>query len=253
MKIQLIRHAAMKVSFNGYNLLVDPMLSAKGTMPAVENSPEPRCNPLVGIPDISILENIHAVLISHTHRDHFDEQAAWLLPKNIPFFCQPCDEQKIREYGFIDIRPVNEKQEWQGISIFRTGGQHGTGEIGKKMGKVSGFALKAAEEQVLYIAGDTVWCPEVKAAIKKYKPTVTVVFAGAAQFLIGQPITMTAEDVEAVCRFSPEIKVIAVHMEAFNHCLLTRQQLRDYARTKSFSHQLYIPEDGQEIDFDITR
>jgi hypothetical protein len=47
----------------------------------------------------------------------------------------------------------------------RTGGRHGTGEIGEKMGPVSGYVLRGPGEPVVYIAGDTVWCPEVAAAL----------------------------------------------------------------------------------------
>jgi L-ascorbate metabolism protein UlaG (beta-lactamase superfamily) len=249
MKIQLIRHAAMRVNFNGYNILVDPMLSAKGTMPAVPNSPQPRCNPLVDLPSIPILENIDAVLLTHIHRDHLDDEAIRLLPKDLPVFCQLADELIISEYGFQDIQPIQEKKEWQGITFIRTGGHHGTGEIGEKMGKVSGYVLKAAGEPSLYISGDTIWCSEVQAALEEHKPEVSVVFTGAAQFLAGDPITMTAEDVQQVCLTNPSMKVVAVHMEAWNHCLLTRADLDSFAKANGFSEQLYIPQDGETIDF----
>ncbi|MCE5285237.1 MAG: MBL fold metallo-hydrolase [Pelosinus sp.] len=249
MKIQLLRHATIRVNINGYNLLIDPMLSAQGTMSAVPNSPQPECNPLVELPENFTVANIDAMLLTHIHRDHLDDEAIRLLPKNLPVFCQPTDKEELSNYGFENVRPVDEKLEWKGIHFFRTGGHHGTGEIGKMMGKVSGYVLQAPGEPSLYIIGDTIWCAEVKEALEKYKPMVSVVFAGAAQFLQGEPITMTAHDVKEVCSSNLGMKVVAVHMEAFNHCLLTRRELRNFATKNSFSEQLYIPQDGEQLVF----
>ncbi|NQX39444.1 hypothetical protein SAMN05421820_102179 [Pedobacter steynii] len=52
----------------------------------------------------------------------------------------------------------------------RTGGQDGVGEIGKMMGIVSGYVIRH-EQEMVYIAGDTIWCDEVKAALDLKKFT----------------------------------------------------------------------------------
>ena len=67
----------------------------------------------------------------------------------------------------------------------------------------------------------------------------------AARFLEGDPITMTAADVISVCRAAPPAKVIAVHMEAINHCLLTRQELAAAVQQADVTAQVAIPSDGQ--------
>jgi hypothetical protein len=56
---------------------------------------------------------------------------------------------------------------------------------------------------------------------------------------------MTAVDVLSVCRAAPEAKVIAVHMEAINHCLLTREQLAAEVKAASLRQNLRIPADGE--------
>src|SRR5205814_6384717 len=227
MRIRLLRHATLIVEFAGRKLLIDPMLSPPGAMPAIENSPNPSPNPLVPLPVDSgeILQDLDAVLVSHTHRDHWDDAGAQLLPKPIPLLFQPPDEATFRAAGFSHLQPMQTGVVWNALEVTRTGGQHGSGEIGKKMGPVSGFVLRGPGEGTLYIAGDTIWCSEVEQSIRQFDPACIVVNAGAAQFLEGDPITMTAADVIRVCRAAPEAKVIAVHMEAMNHCLLTRQQL----------------------------
>lgn len=247
MKLELFRHATMKISFKGVNFLVDPILSPQGTMPAINNSPQPRANPLVDLPKIPDFNEIDAVLLTHTHQDHLDMEAVRMLPKEVPVYCQQGDEVKLGEYGFKDIRVVNEQAMYGEVTVIRTNGRHGTGDIEQAMGKVSGYVLKAAGELVTYIAGDTIWCSEVKTALEEHNPSVSVLFAGAAQFLTGGAITMTKEDVGKVCLTKSEMSVVAVHMEAFNHCLLTRSELRNYANENGFSEQLYIPKDGEKL------
>jgi L-ascorbate metabolism protein UlaG (beta-lactamase superfamily) len=246
MRLRLLRHATLIVEFAGRKLLIDPMLSAPGAMPAIENSPHPRPNPLVPLPATTqeIGQDLDAVLVTHTHRDHWDDAAARELPKEVPLLCQPEDAQKLRAQGFTHVQPLQTGLIWNALEVTRTAGQHGTGEIGKKMAPVSGFVLRGPGEDPLYFAGDTIWCAEVQQAIAQFRPTAIVVNAGAARFLEGDPITMTAADVIAVCRAAPKAKVVAVHMEAINHCLLTRQELAAQAQASGLAQQVVIPPDG---------
>lgn len=248
MRLRLLRHATLVVEFAGRKLLIDPMLGAPGTMPAIENSPHPRPNPLAPLPAAvpEIVQDLDAVLITHTHRDHWDDAAVRELPKDVPLLCQPEDEAKLQGQGFTHVQPLQTGLIWNALEVTRTGGQHGTGEIGRKMAPVSGFVLRGPGEDALYIAGDTIWCSEVQQAIQQFRPAVIVVNAGAAGFLEGDPITMTAADVLSVCRAAPQAKVVAVHMEAINHCLLTRQELAAQVQSAG-TRQVLIPNDGDWV------
>jgi L-ascorbate metabolism protein UlaG (beta-lactamase superfamily) len=246
-QITLVRHATLLVHFHGKRLLVDPMLSDVGAMPPVPNAPNPRPFPLVPLPEPAsrLLAGVDAVLVTHTHRDHFDDAAASLVPKDLPVICQPEDEGKLHTQGFTDVRPVADAVRWEGIEICRTGGRHGTGEIGRRMAPVSGFVLRAADERTLYIAGDTIWCSEVREAFRVHAPAVTVANAGAARFHEGDPITMTADDVIEVARGAPETSVVAVHMETVNHCGLTRSTLASRVAEAGLGSRVWIPQDGE--------
>lgn len=250
MKIKLIRHATMQITVGGTNILVDPMLSPAGAMGPVADSPQQRPNPLVPLPvPVESLLNADAVLLTHTHRDHFDDAAAKMLPKSIPVLCQPADGEKIASLGFTRVLPVDSALTWRDLTVIRTGGQHGSGEIGRKMGAVSGYVLQHRGESLLYIAGDTIWCREVSEALDKYSPKVAVLYAGAARFLTGGPIIMDAGDVVKVCRQAAGTKVVAVHLEAFNHCLLSRNDLRRRLETENLGERVLIPGDGEELIF----
>lgn len=252
MQIYFLRHATFVLTFNGAKILVDPMLSPAEAMDPVANAANSRRIPLVDLP-LTIealpqtLNTIDAVLVTHTHRDHWDARAVELLSKSLPIFCHPDSESTIRDSGFTAVTPITDHLEWRGIEFYRTGGQHRTGEIGQKMGTVSGFVLKAVDEPSLYIAGDTIWCVDVQTALQTHRPDQIVVNAGAAQFLTGDPITMNAEDVARVCRAAPSARIIAVHMGAINHCLLTRAVLRDHLQREGLAGRVMIPADGEII------
>ena len=253
MKIHFIRHATFAFEMGDLRVLVDPMLGEAGTAPAVPNTPNERPNPLVDLPLgddglSAVIESTDAVLVTHTHNDHWDGRAQELIPKDRLVLCQPEDEAKISGAGFTNVSAVDPGMAWKGLRFVRTRGRHGTGEIGKQMGPVSGFVIRSGDSPRLYVAGDTVWCDEVEEALLVHRPDVIVVNAGAAQFLEGDPITMTAEDVAQVCRAAPEARVIAVHMEAINHCLLTRADLAEALDERGLAGRIEIPADGETLE-----
>jgi L-ascorbate metabolism protein UlaG (beta-lactamase superfamily) len=206
MKIQLIRNAALWLEYGGNTLLVDPMLSEKGANPPIVNTANDRRNPLVSLPGpVQQWLAPDAVLITHLHQDHWDAAAVSLLPHDLPLLCQEGNQEQIAGQGFSHITAVPDLQPlvFQGVTLTRIGGQHGTGEIGERMGKVSGFIFRAEGEPVLYLAGDTIWCEEVEQALGEHNPEIVIVNAGGARFVTGGHITMDEQDVVELCRHAP--------------------------------------------------
>jgi L-ascorbate metabolism protein UlaG (beta-lactamase superfamily) len=255
LRIHFLRHATFLLTINDLTFLVDPMLSPAEAMDPIANAGNQRRIPMVELPLsekelIQTLQGVDAVLVTHTHRDHWDAHAQALLPKHLPLFCQPPDQAIIEEAGFTSVQPIHQQLTWEGVTIHRTEGQHGTGELGRKMGPVSGFVVKGDNTPSLYIAGDTVWCPEVEQALAQFSPNVVVLFAGAATYVTGGgPITMNAEDVIRVCHTASTAQVVAVHMETINHCLLRRADLRTAVAVENLAQQVRIPDDGDVLEF----
>jgi L-ascorbate metabolism protein UlaG (beta-lactamase superfamily) len=248
--LTLVRHATLVVDYAGSRLLVDPMLGDPGSAPPVENTPNQRLNPLVPlpVPAPELVSNVDGLLITHLHEDHLDETAEQALPRSLPVACQPEDADHLRGLGFEDVRPVDGEIDLLGIRVSRTGGRHGTGEIAENLAPVSGFVLRADGEPTLYIAGDTIWCDEVSQALSEHSPDVVVVNAGGARFLEGDPITMTPDDVIAVAEATPsETAVVAVHMEAINHCVVIRADLRE-ALGDLLQTRVCVPDDGAALE-----
>lgn len=236
MRLTLVRNATLLLEVAGRRILVEPMLDDVAARPPVEDSPDPRRNPLVPLPFPAedIVRGLDAAMVTHLHRDHFDETGARLLPRDIPVFCQPEDEERLRSHG-LDVRPVVDDVVWEGLRIARTGGRHGTGAVADLLAPVSGFVLDG-----LYVAGDTVWCSQVEAAIERHRPRVAVVNGSGARFLAGGPLVMTSAEIREVVARVPT--VVVVHLEAINHCLESRAEVREAVP------EALVPEDGETLE-----
>lgn len=261
--IRLLRNATLVVQIGDQTILVDPMFAPKGAydpFPGVTNQTR---NPLVDLPITqeelqSIIDEVDAVLITHTHLDHWDPDAQQLIlnaqqSRNIPIYTQPEDAMLIRDQGLADVQPIQDAITWEGITIHRTGGQHGLGALGVALGPVSGYVLDTGVHRI-YIAGDTVWSDEVRTALNTHKPNLTVLNAGGAEFetgpLAGGPITMTPEDVISVYNHAPDTQIVTVHMDTLNHCHVLRTDLTDDLTSQGLLEVVEIPADGQVIKVD---
>ncbi|MGD9573226.1 MAG: MBL fold metallo-hydrolase [Thermoleophilia bacterium] len=253
MKLTLLRHATLLVETGGHRLIVDPMLDPVGARAPVRGTPQERPNPLVELPVTpqEAAAGVDGVLLTHTHVDHLDAMGVnVLLPLGVPWFCQPGDMGDLGGIGIGDLRPVPDDApiSWGGLTLRRTGGRHGREpDAVQALGPVSGFVVAAEGEPTLYVAGDTVWCPEVEAALAEHSPDIIVVNAGGARFLEGGTITMEADDVIAVATAAPDALVVAVHAEAINHCLELRADLRAAVDAAGLAGRVQIPADGEVV------
>ncbi|MFW9835552.1 MAG: hypothetical protein ACFFEK_16235, partial [Candidatus Thorarchaeota archaeon] len=65
------------------------------------------------------------------------------------------------------------------------------------------------------------------------------------------PIIMDAGQTIVVCQAAPNAVIVAVHLEALDHCPVTRAALRLMAEKAGItSEQLVIPADGEILSFE---
>jgi L-ascorbate metabolism protein UlaG (beta-lactamase superfamily) len=247
MRLKLLRNATLRISYAGQEILVDPCLGAKGSLPSFAGiAPNPTVELSESVP--AIVDGIDLAIISHLHIDHFDVAGEDALPKELSMFCQPEDLETIKGKGFTQVTALTNETTWNGISLQRTAGQHGTGEVLKKAGLVMGFILRAPGEPTFYWAGDTVLIPKVLDIIANERPDVILTHSGGAIIDDTFLIMNDSQTVELI-RNASGAKVIAVHLEAIDHCSVTRAKLRATANAAGISEaQLFIPADGQELN-----
>ncbi|MCT4496835.1 MBL fold metallo-hydrolase [Pseudomonas sivasensis] len=258
--LQQVRNATVKISYGGTTFLIDPMLAKKGTYPGFENTYRSNLrNPLVDLTEspTKVIAGVDAVIVTHTHLDHWDDAAQKALPKDIPLFTQhEEDAQLIRSQGFKNVRVLTDEAEFGGVKITKAGGQHGTDEmyaappLAKLLGEAMGVVFQAPGYKTLYLAGDTIWRKEVDQTIEKYHPEVIVLNAGKAKVNgFEGAIIMGEEDVLRASQAAKNAKIVAVHMDAVNHMSLTREELRTYVKKQGIESRIDIPEDGASLEF----
>lgn len=256
MKIRQVRNATLLVEFGGLTFLIDPYLARKEAYPGFEGTLNSHLrNPRVELktPMGAILD-VDAVIVTHTHEDHWDAAAATLLPKQLRVYTQhEKDAELIRSQGFSEVKVLGSGELFGSVTLIKTPGQHGSDEVvaalGDRAGDVCGIVLTHPREQTLYVAGDTVWNDQVKSSLERYEPGVVVLNAGDAQVPGLGPIIMGAEDVQRVCEVAPQATVVASHLEAVNHAALTRDELRDFTQQAGIANRVLVPEDDEVCVF----
>jgi L-ascorbate metabolism protein UlaG (beta-lactamase superfamily) len=196
------------------------MLGAPGDIEPISNTPNQRPNPLVSPPGVD-LDALDTVAVTHLHCDPLDDAARDRLPAGIPVLCQPADVDNL-EQTFTTVCPVSGVEE---------------------LGPVTGFLFDADES--VYVAGDTVWYGTVADTLATHTPDLAVVNTEEAQFLDGNPITMTRAGVVAFAE-TTDADVIAVHMEVINHCMLSREDLQTHLDDAGIEN-VTVPTDGAAV------
>ena len=58
---------------------------------------------------------------------------------------------------------------------------------------------------------------------------------------------MDVDDVVAVARRVPAARVVAVHLDAINHCVQTRADLHQRLHDEELAERVTVPEDGAAV------
>lgn len=254
MKLTLLRHATLVLDLGGTRVLVDPMLSpARRLSPLAVVRHPPRWNPLVELPANAgqLLSGVRACIVSHFRYGHFDHLDGvgreFLRDRKIPVYCPVRDASVLRAAGLDAVAVGDGPAPFFGGSIQTVAARHGHGIVGRLMGCGAGFLVRVPGEPVLYLSGDTVLTPVVTETLEHERPSVAVVHAGCAQLDVGRPILMTLDEVRIFAALAPA-HVVAVHLEALNHCPVTRAQVRALTTEARIGDRLRVPEDGETLE-----
>lgn len=262
--LQHIRNATVKLTNGETTFLIDPMFAEVG---AYEGFPDTYRswlrNPLTPLPMPvkDIIEDVDAIILTHTHLDHWDKAAQEQLPKNLPLYVQNQeDAELVKGQGFTNVRIMKPSDEFGGVKLERTATQHGSKAmyadpvLSKALGEVMGIVFTAPAGKKAWLVGDTIWFDGVDEALATHKPDVIIVNAGAAamsdeKYKAAPEIIMGKDDVKKMVEKMPDSDVVAIHMDAINHMTVDRKDLSEYLRDNGIRDKVLIPFDGEKMKF----
>lgn len=263
MKIQQIRNATLKITYQDKIFLIDPMFAPKDAFPPIPECLTPDITwPLSNLPLSvdEIIKDVNAVIITHYHFDHIDEYALKTLPKDILIFVQDTyDKNMIEQFGFTNVEILSaDGTVLDDITLYKTDCLHGDEikskpyyEAYKLRSNAMGVVFTGKDEKTLYIVGDTIFFDGVKKAIDKFNPYAAVINCAGAQFRDSGPIIMGTEDVLALHKYQSNLHIVASHLDTVGHATVSRCDLRQFIYDNNIECAVTIPEDGEFIDFPV--
>lgn len=269
-----IRNATARLNYGGKTFLLDPMLSDKGALPSFAGiAPNPTVD--LPIPAEQIIADIDVVIVSHLHGDHFDGAAAEMLNKSIPIVTprngaspNPREgapaipfKDSLEAKGFTHVQEIGSPDAdhitLDGITIHQVFARHGKGMVGDAMGGVNGLIFEAEGQPTIYWAGDTILdeAGEVEAVLKRFKPDVVIAHTGGPVVEALSPEILLMDAAQAILFFkhamreNAGVQIIAIHMDALDHCFSSRADLASALgqHRDELQNRVVIPEDGDMV------
>jgi L-ascorbate metabolism protein UlaG (beta-lactamase superfamily) len=218
----------------GLRVLTDPVLSARGenafTLPkhpssGVINAPVARYT----APPPFVAEGLTAILISHTHNDHFDVKAKQVLPKQLPVVVAAAGADSVRAAGFTDVRPLDWDQELTlsaagvELRIVAIAAHHAhDAQLDRELGRGNGYVLEWRDARGrfrVFWTGDAVLSDEsrdLRARFGEFDLLVPHLGAVGGDGGLGLRTMNAAEALELTRRVTPRL-VVPIHHTTFAH------------------------------------
>ena len=144
--ISYVGHNTLALSVDGVRLLTDPMLRMRFQILRRHSLR----------PDLAVVEDLDAVLISHLHLDHANPASLRLLPSDTPLLVPPGAGRILRRYHFQRLTELapGESMRLGEVTVTATQARHdGRRYPWGHMAGAVGYMIQGSKK--LYFAGDT--------------------------------------------------------------------------------------------------
>lgn len=223
MKITFLGHASLHIETGGYNIIVDPFISA--------NEKASHIN----------IEELKAdyILITHAHQDHILDVET--IAKNTGAKIVS-NYEIVTHYGNkgFEGHPMNHGGSWQfdfGTLKYVNAVHTSSFPDGSYGGQPGGFVLQA-NDKTIYIAGDTALHYDMKLIGKKFDLDIAIL-------PIGDNFTMGVDDAIDAARFVKCDRVLGYHYDTFGYIEIDKP--RAIAKFVSRLKNLTLLEIGESI------
>lgn len=223
MKITFLGHASLHIETKGFNLIVDPFISAN------EKASH------INIDDLKA----DFILLTHAHQDHILDVET--IAKNTGAKIIS-NYEIVTHYGEkgIEGHPMNHGGSWQfdfGKVKYVNAIHTSSFPDGSYGGQPGGFVIQA--DKTIYIAGDTALTYDMKLIAKQFKLDLAVL-------PIGDNFTMGIDDALTASDFIKCDRILGYHYDTFGYIEIDKPKAK--AKFDSQLKKLQLLEIGESIE-----
>ena len=249
----------------GLRVLTDPMLGPRSesafTLPKHPSSGALNATiaRYTSLPPLQ-LQGLTAILISHTHNDHFDDQAKQLLPKHLPVVVAAAGAEMVRAAGFKDVRPLDWGESLRltaagvELQVLALPAHHAhDAQLDHDLGRGNGYVLDFQDARGhlrVYWTGDAVLSDESRDWAAKYGPIDVLVphlggVGGDGGF--GLRTMNAVEALQLTARVAPRL-VLPIHHTTFGHYREPIVALEGRVAEEGLSKIFHFLKEGETFD-----
>jgi L-ascorbate metabolism protein UlaG (beta-lactamase superfamily) len=259
--IVFIGTATALIRYAGFTLLTDPnfihiheqvdlgygLSATRQTNPAME---------------IHELPPLDLVLLSHFHKDHFNQVAERELDKALPIVTTPEAAEALRQRGFVALHAL---ETWADVAISKGDarlritampGRHGPPVVSlalpEVMGSILEFQSGASDRGFrMYITGDTLVIDALQEIPRRYPEIDLALLHLGGTRILGILLTMDAEQGVEVLQVGKPKRAIPIH---YNDYDVFKSPLSDFQRAveaAGLAHQVHYLSHGDTYTFTV--
>jgi L-ascorbate metabolism protein UlaG (beta-lactamase superfamily) len=246
--ITLIGGPTVLIETGGFRLLTDPTFDPPGEYRLPHVMLKKTAGPALTTQQLG---HVDAVLLSHDqHADNLDHSGRAFLAR--------CDRVLTTVAGAKRLQGrAQGLAAWETATLSSPGGRHmvritavparhGPAGIEPLAGDVIGFVLTNDDPQfgAIYVTGDTVWYDGVAEVARRFRPSIVVLFAGAAKTRGPFHLTMDTNDAIETAHAFPDAVIVPVHHDGWAHFTQDRNDLKQAFEALSLGSRLRLLEPG---------
>ena len=249
--------ATTVLRLGGFTLLTDPNFLRRGQRAYLGNGlwTKRRTDPALG-PDE--LPELDALVLSHLHGDHFDRVARRWLPPELPVLTT---RHAAKRLSRRTTRSAQALDTWERFTTTRGAetlhvtsvpGRHAPGPLQAALPPVMGSVLELERDGAtalrVYVTGDTLCRPVLRAIPQRLGPIDVMVTHLGGTRVLGLLVTMDAEQgTDLVEMIDPGV-VVPVHYDDYGVFRSPLSHMVDAMRARGHADRLRVVQRGDTID-----
>ncbi len=244
--ITLIGGPTALIEANGFRLLTDPTFDGPGEYKLPHVTLKKLTGPACRADQVG---QVDAVLLSHDqHADNFDRSGKAYAMAAPRLFTTLAGAQRLGA-------PAEGLAPWQSTEVSKHNGatlritatpaRHGPAGIEPLSGDVIGFVVSFSDGgPLVYVTGDTVWYDGVSEVARRFRPSVVLLFAGAARTRGPFNLTMNTNDAIETAHSFPDATIVPIHCDGWAHFTQSADDLERAFKALGIASRLRLLEAG---------